>query len=200
MSSSSCSSVPSKGAPLGSTNDGEACFWQLARTIRGEANRPIPQIRITSLLLREFLLVVMVRWWPCSLLRDFQRRLNTLARIRSNPQRDFCRLDGELLLVIPDCECIRAQKKGHFSRFAGSKGNALKLTQDPHGLSNACSLKAEIALHRFHTRTGSGVGDICAGAQDCVLFVLANLQAFIQGLGAHLHFVDVEISIAEGCV
>src|SRR5438105_6901364 len=61
ISSSSCSAVPSNGAPLGATKDGEALFWQLARAISGEANRRIPQMRISSLLVRK-------AHWPRKLL------------------------------------------------------------------------------------------------------------------------------------
>src|SRR5205823_5253284 len=80
-----------------------------------------------------------------------------LRRVRSNPQGDSCRLDGEFLLVIPDGESIRAQEKAYLSCFARSDGHALKLRQGPDRFGNTGSLEADVALHRFHTRAGSGV-------------------------------------------
>src|SRR5919108_40071 len=64
ISSSSWSSVPSKGALLGSTKDGARCFWQLAMVANGEARMPIPQRRTTSLLFRRVLFVMVVRDHP----------------------------------------------------------------------------------------------------------------------------------------
>src|SRR5215467_1632042 len=103
ISSRSCSSVPWNGAPLGSMKEGAERFWQLASVTNGKAMRPIPQRRTTSLLLRR-VLFVMVYEGPSSLLCDFQRGLNALARVVSDPHRDFCRLRGQLLLIIPDGE------------------------------------------------------------------------------------------------
>src|SRR6266704_1376333 len=166
----------------------------------------MPQMRISSLLFQGFLLVVMFHWgslgftWPYSLLRDFQRGLNTLAGVRGNPQRNLRRLGGKLLLIIPKGKRLRAQKKGNFSRFARSKGNALKLSQGPDRLGNTCSLETEVALHRFDARARPGVGDVRASAQNRAWSVLAALQVIIQTLRANLCFVDAEISVAEGRV
>src|SRR5690242_3869853 len=81
-SSSSCSSVPWKGAPLGSTKDGGRRFWQLPSATNGEAMRPIPQKRITSLLFRRAFLVMDVQ-----LTSLFQASLEHLgsSRERSTP-------------------------------------------------------------------------------------------------------------------
>src|SRR5215470_13011496 len=147
-----------------------------------------------------------MRHVPClfyrssGLLGDFERSLHTLARVGGNPQGDLCRFGGELLLVVPDGKCIRAQQKSYLSRFARGKGDALKLSQGADRLSDARSLEAKIALDSFDPRARSGVGDICARAQSRALLMLASLQVFIQALRADLCLVDVEISVAEGCV
>ena len=60
------------------------------------------------------------RHGPSSLLRDFQRGLNTLGRVGSDPYRDFSRLGGKLLLIIPDCECAWTQQKGDLLCFPRS--------------------------------------------------------------------------------
>src|SRR5205807_10289921 len=129
---------------------------------------------------------------PSGLLGDFQCGLEALGRIGSDPQGDFCRLNSKLLLVIPNCESIRTKQKSYFSRLSISKGNALKLSQGPDRLGNACSLETEIALHRFHSWVRAGVGDIGASAQGRALSCLAPQQIFIQALGADLRLVNVE--------
>src|SRR5215471_12198499 len=58
ISSKSCSSVPSNGAPFGSVKEATGRFWQLAKAASGEARRPIPQKRINSLLFRGVLLIM----------------------------------------------------------------------------------------------------------------------------------------------
>src|SRR5690348_9456346 len=132
-----------------------------------------------------------------SLLRYFKRRLNTLARVGSDPHRDFCRLGGKLLLIIPNCKRTWAQQKAYLFCLTGSERNALKLTQCANRLCCASSLEPEIALHRFYSWARPSIGDVRARAQSGALSRLASLQVFIQTGRADFCFIYVKISIAE---
>src|ERR1700676_242420 len=125
ISSRSCSSVPSGGAPAGSTKDRGARFPHPASVASGEASKPIPQVLMSSLRERERSPIIC----GSCLFRDLKCRFGAVTRVRTYPERDTRGLGRELVLIVPKSKGFGSEGEHHFFCFTGSKRNALETTQ-----------------------------------------------------------------------